>query len=102
MLSPQVIVMDRLQVPVLVEVVRAESTLSLRLYEEVGDGGDLGRTGRVSGRVALDGVADADGVVGTPAGKSVATPFRPHPSPSIPGDALNRPGKDFTRRTEQP
>lgn len=95
MLSPQVIVMDRLQVPVLVEVLRAKSTLSLRLYEEIGDGGDLGRTGRVSGRVALDGVPDAGAVIGTQAGKSVATPSRAHPAPSIPGDALNHSGKDF-------
>ena len=49
----QVIIMERLELPVLVEVVRAETQLTLRLYEEVVDGVP-NRRGRISGRAALE------------------------------------------------
>ncbi len=92
MLDPQVIVMDRLELPVLVEVVRAETQLTLRLYEDVVDGVS-GRHGRISGRAALD--PEADAVVGTQASRKFPAPPSTIPAPLLPGDALGRPGRGF-------
>lgn len=92
MQEPQVIVMDRLELPVLVEVVRAESHLTLRLYEDVVDGVSS-QQGRISGRAALD--TEAGAVVGTQANRKFPAPLLTMPAPFLPGDALGRPGRDF-------
>ena len=94
MLTPQVITLSRLKMPALLEVLRADTTLSLRLYEEVVAGDDAVRKGRVSGRRALDGVAAAT-VIGTPTSKSYAAPFSSQTAAVIAGDGLSHPGKDF-------
>ena len=92
MLDPQVIVMDRLELPVLVEVVRAETRLTLRLYEAVVDGLP-NRRGGISGRAALD--AEAVAVIGTQASRKFPVPLSLSPVPAIQGDTLGRPGRDF-------
>ncbi len=88
----QIIVMVRLELPVLVEVVRTETCLTLRLYEEVIDGMS-GRQGRVSGRAALD--AGTETVVGTQASRKFPAHSSAMPAPAIPGDAIGRPERDF-------
>ncbi|MDO8605110.1 MAG: hypothetical protein Q7R40_01110 [Phaeospirillum sp.] len=88
----QVIIMERLELPVLVEVVRAVTQLTLRLYEEVVDGVP-NRRGRISGRAALD--AEAVAVIGTQASRKFPVPLSLSPVPAIQGDTLGRPGRDF-------
>jgi hypothetical protein len=88
----QVIIMERLELPVLVEVVRAATQLTLRLYEEVVDGVP-NRRGRISGRAALN--TEADAVVGTQASRRFPAPPSTMPSPVLPGGILGRPGRDF-------
>ena len=90
---PQVIVTDRLELPVLLEVLRAKTRLTLRVYEEVVEGDAISRRGRISGRYTLE--APSPSVTGKQARKKTVTPRLSAPAAIVPGDQLSRPGRDF-------